>query len=410
MSITFKKAILDTGMTIIAETDPQAHSAAAGFFVKAGARDEATELMGVSHYLEHMMFKGTEDLSAEAINQGFDNLGASNNAYTSREMTCFYAHVIPENISPATELLSKMMRPALRNDDFDTEKNVILEEIAMYQDNPFWKLYEESTARHYGVHTLSHRVLGTKESVSNLTRDQMAGYFNERYAADKTVVALAGNLDFDESVAQIDALCKGWQRSVGQRDISVPAVSPSEFTMKDEQVNRGYLIGIAQAPATNDDQRYAAALLAQILGGVDNSKLHWALIETGIAEEAQAGYDGLDGTGDYYVYASGDPEKLDEIWDVILKEIRSLKDTITEKDLSGLRSKMATAATIGSERPGDRMQRLGRLWTMTGEYLPLEDELAKIEAVTIDDLLAVNDAYPFDRCTLGRLLPGEPHS
>ena len=410
MSITFKKAVLDTGMTIIAETDPQAHSAAAGFFVKAGARDEATELMGVSHYLEHMMFKGTEDLSADAINQGFDNLGASNNAYTSREMTCFYAHVIPENISSATELLSKMMRPALRNDDFDTEKNVILEEIAMYQDNPFWKLYEEATARHYGVHTLSHRVLGTSETVSNLTRDQMAGYFNERYSADKTVVALAGNLDFDQSVAQIDALCKNWQRSVGQRDISVPPVAPSEFTMKDEQVNRGYLIGIAQAPATNDDQRYAAALLAQILGGVDNSKLHWALIETGIAEEAQAGYDGLDGTGDYYVYASGDPEKLDEIWDVILKEIRSLKDSITENDLSGLRSKMATAATIGSERPGDRMQRLGRLWTMTGEYLPLEDELAKIGAVTIDDLKTVCDAYPLDRCTLGRLIPGEQES
>ena len=407
MSMKFQKAVLDTGMTIIAETDTQAHSAAAGFFVKAGARDEATKIMGVSHYLEHMMFKGTQELSAEEINQGFDNMGASNNAYTSREMTCFYAHVIPENISPATELLSKMMRPALRDSDFDTEKNVILEEIAMYQDNPFWVLYEEATARHYGSHTLGHRVLGTKESVSELSRDEMAQYFNERYSADKTVVALAGNLDFDKSVAQIESLCKDWQHSVGDRNITVPNVTRSEFTIEDERVNRGYLIGIAQAPATNDDQRYAAALLAQILGGVDNSKLHWALIETGIAEEAQVGYDGLDGTGDYYVYASGDPEKLDQIWEVIAKEIASLKDSITEKDLSGLRSKMATAATIGSERPSDRMQRLGRLWTMTGEYMPLDEELKKIEAVTIDDLKAVCDAYPFDRCTLGKLIPGK---
>jgi len=405
MSIEFKKAVLDTGMTIIAETDPQAHSSAAGFFVKAGARDELTPIMGVSHFLEHMMFKGTDELDAEAINQGFDNLGASNNAFTSREMTCFYAHVIPENLSPATELLAKMMRPALRNSDFDTEKQVILEEIAMYQDNPFWVLYEEAIARHYGKHTLAHRVLGTKESVSAMTRDQMAGYFNERYSADKTVVALAGKVDFDESVAQIESLCKGWQKSVGERDTSVPSVGPSEFTIKDERVNRGYLIGVAQAPATNDDQRYAAALLAQVLGGVDNSKLHWALIETGIAEEAQAGYDGLDGTGDYFVYASGDPAKLDDIWAVISKEIRSLKDTITEDDLIGLRSKMATAAMIGSERPGDRMQRLGRVWTMTGEYQPLDEELAKIGAVTVDDLKAVCDAYPIDRCTLGRLLP-----
>lgn len=410
MSIRFQHATLDSGMTIIAETDPQAHSAAAGFFVKAGARDEATKIMGVSHFLEHMMFKGTEELSTEDINQGFDNLGASNNAYTSREMTCFYAHVIPENIKDATELLSRMMRPALRTEEFDTEKQVILEEIAMYQDNPFWVLYEETIARHYGSHGLSHRVLGTKESVSAMSRDEMAQYFNERYAADKTVVALAGNLDFDKSVAQIDTLCKGWQRSVGSRNTTIPKVGPSAFTMKDARVNRGYMIGVAQAPAANDDQRYAAALLAQMLGGVDNSKLHWALIETGIAEEAQAGYDGLDGTGDYFVYASGDPEKLDDIWEVMSNEIRSLKDTITQEDLAGLRSKMATGATIGSERPGDRMQRLGRLWTMTGEYLPLEAELAKIESVTINDLKAVCDAYPIDRCTLGRLIPGEPET
>lgn len=407
MSIQFQQATLDTGITIIAETDPLAHSAAAGFFVKAGARDEATQIMGVSHFLEHMMFKGTQELSAEAINQGFDDLGASNNAYTSRELTCFYASVIPEMISPATELLAKMMRPALRVEDFTTEKNVILEEIAMYADNPFWVLYEETIARHYGAHGLGHRVLGTSESITDLTRDHMAAYFNERYAADKTVVALAGNIDFDHSVSLIESLCKGWQHSVGVRDTNLPATTRSEFTMRDPRVNRGYLIGVAQAPAANDDQRYAAALLAQMLGGADNSKLHWALIETGIAEEAQAGYDGLDGTGDYFVFASGDPEKLDEIWEVMSGQIRSLRDTITHDDLVCLRSKMATAAMVGSERPGDRMQRLGRLWTMTGRYSPLEEELAKIEAITIDDLREVCDQYPIDRCTLGRMVPGE---
>ena len=407
MSIQFQSKTLDTGMTIIAETDSQAHSAAAGFFVKAGARDEATKIMGVSHFLEHMMFKGTEELTTEDINQGFDRLGASNNAYTSREMTCFYAQVIPEHFASATELLSKMMRPALRNADFDTEKQVILEEIAMYQDNPFWVLYEEAIARHYGQHGLAHRVLGTKESVSAMTRDEMSQYFQERYAADRTVVALAGNIDFDHAVSQIESLTKGWQHSVGNRNTTIPGVTPSIFTLKDAKVSRGYLIGIAQAPAANDDQRYAAALLAQMLGGIDNSKLHWALIESGIAEEAQAGYDGLDGTGDYFVYASGDPDKLDAIWEVMSKEIRSLKDTITQDDLECLRSKMGTAATIGSERPGDRMQRLGRLWTMTGQYQPLEDELAKIQAVTIDDLRAVCDAYPIDHCTLGRMIPDE---
>ncbi|MFG0300602.1 MAG: M16 family metallopeptidase [Phycisphaerales bacterium JB047] len=405
MSIQYHQITLDTGMTIIAETDDDAHSSAAGFFVKAGARDEATPIMGVSHYLEHMMFKGTDELSAEQINQGFDDLGASNNAYTSRELTCFYASVIPEHFQAAQTLLAKMMRPALRESDFDTEKGVILEEIAMYADNPFWVLYEESVARHYKHHGIWLRVLGTKDSITALTRDQMAEYFNQRYAADKTVVALAGKVDFDAAVKQITTLCGDWQQSVGERETTPPSVGAEPFTLRDERVNRGYLIGISQAPAANDDERYAAALLMQMLGGVDNSKLHWALIETGLAEEAQAGYDGLDGTGDYFVYASGDPEKLDDIWEVMLKEIRGLRDSITHDELVGLRSKMATAAMVGAERPGDRMQRLGRLWTMTGQYRPLEEELAKIESITIKDLQDLCDQYPLDRCTLGKMIP-----
>ncbi len=407
MSIQYHQTTLDNGLTIIAETDDDAHTAAAGFFVKAGARDEATQIMGVSHFLEHMMFKGTGELSAEQINQGFDDLGANNNAYTSRELTCFYASVLPEHFHSAQSLLAKMMRPALRQDDFDTEKGVILEEIAMYADNPFWVLYEEAIARHYNTHGLGHRVLGTNESITALTRDQMATYFDERYAADKTVVAIAGKVNFDEAVSQINDLCANWQQSVDDRQTQLPNVGADAFTLKDERVNRGYLIGIAQAPAANDDQRYAAALLAQMLGGVDNSKLHWALIETGIAEEAQAGYDGLDGTGDYFVYASGDPDKLDDIWDVMSNEIRGLKDSITQDELECLRSKMATAAMVAAERPGDRMQRLGRLWTMTGQYQPLEDELAKIESITLDSLRELCDTYPIDKCTLGKIVPAE---
>lgn len=405
MSIQYHQTTLDNGLTIIAETDDDAHTSAAGFFVKAGARDEATQIMGVSHFLEHMMFKGTDELSAEQINQGFDNLGANNNAYTSRELTCFYASVLPEHFESAQTLLAKMMRPALRSDDFDTEKGVILEEIAMYADNPFWVLYEEAIARHYNTHGLGHRVLGTNESITALTRDQMATYFDERYAADKTVVALAGKVNFDKAVSQINELCASWQQSVGDRQTQLPSVGADAFTLKDERVNRGYLIGVAQAPAANDDQRYAAALLAQMLGGVDNSKLHWALIETGIAEEAQAGYDGLDGTGDYFVYASGDPDKLDDIWDVMSSEIRGLKDSITQDELKCLRSKMATAAMVAAERPGDRMQRLGRLWTMTGQYQPLEDELAKIESITLESLRELCDTYPIDTCTLGKMIP-----
>lgn len=405
MPVEFKTATLDNGLTILAEIDPTAQSVGAGFFVKTGARDEQTPLMGVSHYLEHMMFKGTDDISAEQLNQVFDDLGASNNAYTTRESTCFYAHVIPDSSERAIEMLSKMMRPALRQDDFDTEKNVIQEEIAMYADNPFWVLYEQCVANHYNTHGLGHRVLGTPESIEAMQRDQMLDYFQNRYSADNTIVSLAGNLDFDTTVDQIKTLCGHWNTSNPSRVTDRPKTGHEPFTMTSDRVNRGYILGLSDAPPQSSDDRYAASLMTQILGGADNSRLHWALIETGIAEEAMAAYDGLDGTGDYFMYASGDPDSLDQIWEVMTKEIRALKDSITEEDLAKLRSKMLTSVTLAGEKPAGRMQRLGRLWLACGKYQSLEEEIELINAVSVDAIKDLIDRYPLDQGTIGKMLP-----
>lgn len=405
MSVTYRETVLDNGLRIAAEVAPGAHSAAVGFFVRTGARDEPTPVMGVSHFLEHMMFKGTDDLTADAINQAFDDLGASNNAFTSREMTCFYAHTLPEGMGPATDLIARMMRPALRQADFDTEKQVILEEIAMYADNPFWVLYEEAIDRRYNRDRLGHRVLGTKESIAALTRDQMNGYFADRYAPDAMVVALAGNLDFDASVAAIRERCAGWEATGAVRDHALPQRATGRFALTDPKVNRGYLIGIADAPGVEDPRRHAASLLAQVLGGQDNSRLHWALIETGLAEEAQAAYDPMDRHGEFFVYASGDPDRLGDIEEVVRKEIRALRDSIEEDDLAKLRSKALTALTLASERPSGRMMRLGRVWTMLGRYLSLDEELEGLSRVTAEDVKRICDEFPFDDWLLGTMKP-----
>jgi len=405
MGVTFEKAVLPNGLTIVAEVDPTSHSAAAGFFVKTGARDERSEVMGVSHFLEHMMFKGTARRSAEQLNRDFDRIGARNNAYTSSEMTCFHAQVIPEKLGEVTDILSDMMRPALREEDFAMEKGVILEEIAMYQDNPFWVLYERAMDEYYAPHPLAHRVLGTKETITSLTAAQMREYFENRYAADNTVVALAGKLDFDTVVKQIDSLCGGWARTGSVRELGSVRPRAVNFEVRDPKVNRGYVIFIAEAPASGDERRYAASLLSEVLGGSDNSRLHWSLIETGIAEDAQSGYDPRDATGDFLAYASGDPDRLEEIQSVIQKEIAELSDSLTHDDLAKIRSRMVTGVTVGGERPGGRMQRLGRQWTYLGSYSTLEEELAKVESVTVDAVRDVLKAFPFGPCTIGRLLP-----
>jgi predicted Zn-dependent peptidase len=405
MAIEFKQRTLSNGLTIIAEVDPAAVTSAAGFFVRTGARDEDGNVMGVSHFLEHMMFKGTADISAEQLNQAFDQIGAKNNAYTSHEVTCFYASTLPEHLPRAIELLARMMRPALRQSDFDTEKGVILEEIAMYKDNPFWVLYESVMEKHYATHPMGHRVLGTTDTITALTSEQMRSYFDDRYSANNTTVSLAGRVDFDRACAQIDELCRVWKPTTRSNRRSPVHHGPERLALTDAKVSRGYLLGMAPAPAVDDDRRYTASLLTQVLGMADNSRLHWALVESGIAEDAQAGFEAHDGIGDYFIFASGEPSRLEEIEAVIRREISNLAASLTQDDLDRLRNKILTGATVGGERPSDRMQRLGRLWSSLGKYSSLETELDRIAKVTLDEMRSIAAAFPLTPTTLGTLVP-----
>lgn len=410
MAIEFKQATLDNGLTIVAEVDRDAHTAACGFFVRTGARDEAPEVMGVSHFLEHMMFKGTARRSADDVNREFDEIGARYNAYTTAEMTTFHAQVLPERLGQAVDLLGDMLRPALREEDFTTEKNVILEEIAMYMDQPFWVLYERVTEERFGKHPLGHRILGTNDTITALTAVQMREYFQRRYSADNTTVALAGDFEFDRAVDQIASLCGSWERTNATRDEVEPPAHAQSFTAKDERVHRCYQLMLTPAPSAQDERRYAAAMLAMALGDSDNSRLYWSLVDPGLADEASVAYDPHDHAGNYLVYTSSDPERADEVWAIVERELEDAVASVTAEDLERIRNKAATGATVAGERPGGRMQRLGRLWTYLKEYRSLEDELAAINAVTLDDVHAVYEAYPFQPRAFGRMLPNDDSS
>src|SRR3954449_10060700 len=180
MPLTFHHHQLKNGLDIIAEVNPDSHSFAAGLFVKTGSRDENPSLNGVLHFLEHMMFKGSAKYTWEDVNRIFDEIGARYNAFTSQEMTAYYANVLPEFTENAVEHLSHLLRPAIRETDFDTEKKVILEEIAMYLDDPGHRLYEKLMESHFANHPLALSVLGSAESIAKLKRDEMADYFTGR--------------------------------------------------------------------------------------------------------------------------------------------------------------------------------------------------------------------------------------
>src|SRR4051812_33856040 len=198
MPLTFKQKQLKNGLDVVAEINADSHSVALGLFVKTGSRDEDQKIVGVSHFLEHMMFKGSDKYTSEDVNRIFDEMGARYNAFTTQEMTAYYANVLPEFTERAIEQLANLLRPAIRNADFDTEKKVILEEIAMYLDDPGHRLYEKLMGVHFGTHPLSMSVLGSAESVQRLERDEMANYFRRRYGPGNMVVSVTGRMNFDE--------------------------------------------------------------------------------------------------------------------------------------------------------------------------------------------------------------------
>lgn len=394
MSVSFREAVLDNGLRIIAEVDPNAHTSAAGFWIATGARDEKTRLMGVSHFLEHMMFKGTDTRTAEQVNRDFDDLGAVNNAFTSAEMTAYWIHLLPEHLEQGVRILADILRPALRQEDFDAEKEVILEEIAMYEDQPFWVLYEHALSRFYGDHPLAHRVLGTNDTVSALSCDELRAYFQARYSSDNTTLAAAGAIDFDALVELARETCGKWKPTgpTRVRPDRVEVVDRSSLELP--SLAQAYLLMLAPAPDAKSPDRYPAGMLAHTFGGDDSSFLYWSLVESGIAEEAQCSFDGRDGAGEYATFAVCAPDSIPKVEEMILEEIDGLPGKIVQDDLDRARARIATGAVIASERPLGRMNRIAASWLRQEEYVPLEEEMKRIDAITVEDLRVCAEKYP----------------
>ena len=405
MKTTYRETQLPNGLRIAAECAPDAASAAVGMFVRTGARDEPRELMGVSHYLEHMMFKGSITRPASEVNEAFDRIGARNNAFTSHEMTAYHAHVLPEYFGQSLSLVADLLRPALRSEDFNQEKNVILEEIAMYEDNPFWVVYERALECYFQDHPLSFRVLGTKDSVSALTQEQMREYFSQRYSPSNTILVAAGKIDFDALVEQAKVETTDWPSRAIERTFPTLIPNRGSFTIENEKATRGYMVMIWPAPHQSDPMRYAAMLCAQIIGDSEGSRLYWSLVETGIAVHAAVGYQGQDGVGEFVGSVVCATEDLDKAESIVREECKNLSASLTEDDLVRARQKIATAVAVAGESPSGRMQRLGSMLASLGTFNPLEAELDRINTLTLDDLRALLNQYPFDPHVVGRVVP-----
>jgi predicted Zn-dependent peptidase len=393
--VRFHQTVLDNGLQVIAELNDQARSVASGFFVKAGSRDESPELAGVSHFLEHMIFKGTPNRDALSVNRDFDRVGAKHNAQTSEEDTFYHVTCLPEYLPRAFEVLSDILRPSLREEDFETEKKVIIEEIRMYLDNPMSVAYDAAKAAHFGAHPLGQSILGTVDSIAALTVDQMRDYFARKYSPANIVLAFAGKTDWDQVIELTKSHCSAWQGPPSERQAVAPRGTGAFEALLRADDNQQTVIGVADAPALEDDDRFAAQLLATVLGDHTGSRLYWTLVDPGHADGAEVSYQDYNRAGAFYTFLSCEPEETQaNLGRIAELYCAAMSQGITAEELSQAKNKVLARSVLRSERPMGRLASLGFHWTYRREYLPVAQELELFGKVTLEETRQVLTAWP----------------
>lgn len=405
MASAFHYHRLPNQLEIIAESNPNAYSIAVGIFVATGSRDETPQINGVSHFLEHMMFKGSAKYTWEDVNRIFDEVGARYNAFTTQEMTAYYANVLPEFTGRTIEHLAHLLRPALRQSDFDTEKKVILEEIAMYLDDPIHRVYEKVMEEHFGVHPLGMSVLGSAQSVGELTRDQMAEYFQRRYGPGNMVVAVSGQFDFNQIIDLVNQYCGSWPTVNAGRQQGQPEPARHERCVADPKLNRQYTMGLLPGPSAQDDRRYAARVLSDVIGDSDGSRLYWALVDNALAEEADFGFYPHDNCGSYYFSLVNDPPRTTQVMDIMRRELQRAGESLEEAEVVQARNKIASQMVLQSEVPLGRMRSMASQWIYNHQYRSLEEDTKALMAVTIEDLKGLARDFPLEPVTTVTLGP-----
>ena len=391
----FHHTVLDNGLQVIAEVNGLARSVASGFFVKAGSRDEGPELAGVSHFLEHMVFKGTPRRDALQVNRDFDRVGAKHNAQTSEEDTLYHVTCLPEYLPKSFDILSDILRPTLREEDFDTEKKVIIEEIKMYQDSAMSVAYDAAKAAHFGPHPLGQSILGTVESIEAMKVERMRGYFAEKYAPANIVLAFAGRTGWDEVVGLAKKHCGGWTGGETSR-IALPPKGTGAFeTILRADDQQQTVIGVCDGPPLESEDRYAALLLSTILGDHTGSRLYWSLIDPGHADGAELSYQDYNQAGALFTFLSCDPEETQNNLERIVEVYKEvIAKGVTDDELTQAKNKVLSRSVLRSERPMGRLSSLGFLWTYRHEYQTVSEEMEAFGKVTVSEVRGVLDRWP----------------
>jgi predicted Zn-dependent peptidase len=396
--VTTQITILPSGLRVATERVPSALSVATGVWVGVGARDEPDELSGASHFLEHLLFKGSVERSAQAIARAVDRVGGDMNAFTAKEYTAFYSRLPAAAMGLGLEILGDVLtRPALRDDDVESERQVILEELAMDEDSPDDVVFRLLAARLFVDHPLGRSTVGERATVEGITPDQIRRFHEQWYRAANMVVAVVGPVDHDEVLADVEKsfarLTSGGAAPRRER----PNGTRASFHAEPDDTEQVHLcLGLRGVERTDPD-RDALDVVNHVLGGGASSRLFEQIREQrGLAYSVYSGVTSYNDGGTLSIYAGTQPEHAPEVATLVMECVAELRrNGVSDEELDVARGYLAGSYVLGLEDTGARMGRIAGQLTTLGEIRPVEEQVARWHAVSHDDVERVS-ARVFD--------------
>ena len=405
----YKVKTLENGLTIIGEEIPYVKSISLGVWINAGSRIEDEEISGVSHFIEHMLFKGTRNRTSKQIASEIDNLGGQINAFTSKECTCYYVKLLDSHIDIGIDVLSDMiLNSKFNEDDLDKERSVIIEELKMYEDSPEDLAYDLLTENIYKNDPLGMNIIGTEESLNRLNREKLLDYFNKYYVPNNSVIAISGNFNFDEIINKIEEKFKVWKK----RDVNVD-IKKAEFKScfltknKDiEQVNLA--MSLEAVPIESDKEVYALAVINTVFGGSISSRLFQKIREEkGLVYSIYSSQSLYRKCGELGIFASMSNEHLKEVYESIIEEIKIIKKYyLTDQEIKESKEQLKGSYILGLESTSSRMMSIGRALLLNNKVESTDDILKSIDNVDRETVkIVIDKIFNLDKlgvCIVGR--------
>jgi predicted Zn-dependent peptidase len=395
-----RTTVVDGGLTVVTEHMPDVGSVSLGFWVGTGSVDEPADIAGASHFLEHLLFKGTAGRSAREIAEAVDAVGGDINAFTTKEHTAFYVRLLAESADLGLDILSEIIwGPALRHDELEAERQVILEEILMHSDEPAEEVHDLFSSAMYPGHPLGRDVLGLETTVRGATRSDIVSFHRKHYRTANVVVTAAGRIEHE---AIVDGVASRLEKAIAEvgRDALVgggppgretPKAPPQRRLVVNRPTEQAHIMVGMPAFDRNHPDRQVLNVLDHILGGGMSSRLFQSIREErGLAYNVYSYRSGYQGTGDFAVYAGTAPSRAGEVVKVITEQLDKMAaDGPSDAELKAARSHIRGATTLGLEDSGARMSRLGRSQLAHGRVPSLGELADEIAAVTTEDLARV---------------------